>query len=229
MTLQYYPGSVIREEDDPRLYWINIKAGNLDPHYRELEWFTQAGQQLALPSIVIDEAQMLLRRISSSVALRGHKGKKEACLFLACRIHGILRRPREIARLTAVRPFKVVSLAHEIALELGIEMRRENEGRNLFRAVEELGLPRDYFTETLGLYSKLKSESPNGRDSRSLFSAILYGLDRRDGRLLTQEMVAAVFGITVFTVRTAWSDVIGFLPELGRPHQPQSPLTPDSA
>lgn len=228
MLQEYYPGSVIREEDDPRLHWINVRAGNLDPHSRELRWYAQVGQQLGLPQIVVDEATVFLRRISGSVALRGRPGKKEACLFLACRIHGVPRRPSDIARLTPVKPFRVVSLAHEIAQELGVEVRQENMNKRLFRAVEELRLPRDYYAEALGVCSRLKSEDPSGRDPRSLFSAILYGLDKRDGGHLTQDMVAAAFGITVYTVRTAWCYVIACLPELRRPRRPQARPVPMS-
>jgi transcription initiation factor TFIIIB Brf1 subunit/transcription initiation factor TFIIB len=217
LALQLYLGSVIRERDDFRLHRLNIQAGNLDPYFRDGEWLDQVGRRLNLPPIVIDEADTLLRRLRASQKLKGRPGKKEACLFLACRLHEIRRTPEEIASFTNIRPFKIVRMAYEIAEELGVEIRQSNDTRILFRAIEVLRLPREYYTETLQIYSNLKNKNPNGRDPRSLFAAILYGLVKREGGHMTQVRVGSALDITEYTVRLAWGDVLSFIPAILSP------------
>jgi transcription initiation factor TFIIIB Brf1 subunit/transcription initiation factor TFIIB len=155
--------------------------------------------RLNLPDVVLQEAGLLYKR--SYAVVFNARCKPEACILIACRIHGVHHSIEEIAGLGR-RPLDVMRTAYAIADKLGVEMKQPDYRRFIFGITERLGLKREEYQEILGRFEAVRGMS--GHNPKSIIGALVYLYCKRERHLrMTMSDAGELVGMAEYTIRDA--------------------------
>jgi hypothetical protein len=200
-----YLGSIVKFKDQKRLA-LHVRVNALEQGERP--WFLKAGRVLGIPEIVVDTAMSYRKSLQKKGVFRSVAGTKEACLFLACRQHGMQVTPQMVARLySGLRPMKLLKLAYGIADELGIEVRPAEHKREYFGAIEKLGLSIEFYKSIMTEFHILRSKEFTDHRPSTDAAALTCILAEAIEVFLTQAAVAEAFGIPAATLASGLRDL----------------------
>jgi len=175
---------------------------------------------LALPGAARRDAAALFRELRGRGITKGRSIQElaSACVYLACREHGLPVIPEEVSEAARSASWDVDTKALSrrsrfIVRELGLKLPPATKpSKYVPKICSSLGLEGDVVEKAVGIAERveenhfIKDGNPKGIAAATTYiSSVLEG-DRR-----IQDKVARAAGVTVITVRNRYKEIVGVL------------------
>jgi len=169
------------------------------------------GNRLSLPRNVLDTASRIYRQALEEDVIRGRTISKivAACLYMACRRCGVVRRLDEISRVSRIQSKDIAKFYRLLLWELDADVPRQGTRGIISRLVSKLGLRGE--TERLAsllLEGAEESRLTNGKHPAGIAASCIYISTRVTVERVTQEEVSHEAGITEVTIRNRYREIL---------------------
>ncbi|KAJ3116836.1 transcription initiation factor IIB [Phlyctochytrium bullatum] len=182
----------------------NVKGEKtLISHFRAIQTMCE---RMGLSKLVVDSAKQLFKRVEDEKILKGksHDAIQAACIYLACRHHGVTRTFKEVVQLTNVskkeigRCYKALQALFDKPQQVSLDsyIYRFSDALELERDVQKAGLQVATRVSDLGLLA--------GKSTISVVAASLYFAACMSENPKPAAEVAKVAGCTEATLKNSY-------------------------
>lgn len=164
-----------------------------------------AGQALALPPVVVAEAERLFRESAQHALFRGRNLPScvGATVYAACRTYAIPRTLGEVAKAVGARRAEVGRAFKVVHRGLGLAAPAVNTRSFLARYAEELALSSSVRTSVEAMLEEAQNDPElSGLPAHGLVAALIYLAADRGGEHRSRAQVARVSAVTEVTLRS---------------------------
>ena len=166
---------------------------------------------LDLPTVVKEETARIYNFVLQRGMVRGRSMESviAACVYAACRSYNIPRTLDEISAASDVERKEIGRTYRFIIRKIGIKVTPSSPKNYISRFASVLNLSPKTQNETLRILKKAEiSELTSGRGPAGIAAAALYVAALLNDEKKTQREVADVAGITEFTIRNRYKELL---------------------
>lgn len=213
------PVSHARKMEFARLRLVDRRQGRGDSGERNLETaLPQIGrltEALGLPRTVEETAVRLYRE---SLVRRGMRGLRiaslvAACVYVACRVHGVPRTLREIGLHVEAPRSVIATTSIHLIRDLKVKVRPVSALDLLPKLAEDLAFPKELRQQVKTYLEQLEKGGyqASGVMPATLLGTVAYLSAQQGGHPYSQDKIAKALGVTSVSIRNRVPSVQGFL------------------
>jgi transcription initiation factor TFIIB len=213
------PLSHRRKMEFARLRLVDRRQGRGDSGERNLETalpqLKRLTEALGLPRTVEETAVRLYRE---SLARRGMRGLRiaslvAACVYVACRVHGIPRTLRVVASQSEAPRSVIATVSIHLIRDLRVKVRPVNPMDLLPKLAEDLEFPRELRSRIREYLERLDKGGyqSSGVMPATLLGTVAYVAAQEGGWRYSQDRIAKALGVTSVSLRNRVPSVVSFL------------------
>lgn len=176
---------------------------------RALKEISNLANILNLPSSVSEEASIIYRRVMKMGLARGREiiVLAAASVYAACRIFGVPRSLRNVARSSGLHVKEVARAYRIIINHLDINVPVEEPKTYIKLITSKLNLPTEVEAEAVKILGSVKENGNFVGDPRGIAAGAIYIAAKRLNINVTQRELAAASGVTEVTVRNRFKKI----------------------
>lgn len=196
-------------------------AGNKDEKLNRIQYakISDLCTSMTLPTTVEESAKLVYKRVSTvrAVKQRGYESVVAACVYIACRQHGLSRTLKEVCAHTNVNKRDIGRVYKAILKALGTSLSVIQAKEYIPRFASLLNLP--FQTQRAAIHVAEKATDDRrvaGRSPISVAAAALYLVCQASVTELhrTKEEVGKVCGVAEQTITQSYKDILPHVKEL---------------